>query len=79
MAIIRKEFETPEQAQELIDAINLKLGIPNSENSVAQSYTDCVEEDGKFYVEYDDEIIIFDESIRDILGKPTEFEIITQD
>ena len=60
MAIIRKEFETPEQAKELIDAINLQLGIPNSENSVAQSYTDYVEEDGKFYVEFDNEIIIFE-------------------
>jgi hypothetical protein len=75
MAIIRKEFDTIEQAQEFIDTINLQLGIPSSENSVAQSYTDCVEEDGKFYVEYDNEIIIFDESIRDILGGPTEFEI----
>lgn len=60
MAIIKQEFDTPEQAQEFIDAINLMLGIPNSENSVAQSYTDIVEEDGKFYVEYDNEIIIFE-------------------
>jgi hypothetical protein len=60
MAIIRQEFDTPEQAQELIDAINLQLGIPSSENAVAQSYTDYVEENGKFYVEYDDEIIIFE-------------------
>jgi RNA binding exosome subunit len=60
MPIIRKEFETPEQAQEFIDAINLKLGIPSSENSVAQSYTDIVEEDGKYFVEFDNEIIIFE-------------------
>lgn len=60
MAIIRQEFDTPEQAQELIDAINLQLGIPSSENSVAQSYTDVIEEDGKFYVEFDNEIIIFE-------------------
>jgi RNA binding exosome subunit len=61
MAIIRREFDAREQAQEFIKAINLKLGIPSSENSVAQSYTDIVEEDGKFYVEYDNEIIIFEE------------------
>jgi hypothetical protein len=78
MAIIKKEFNTIEEAQTFIDAINLQLGIPNSENSVAQSYTDCVEEDGKFYVEYDNEIIIFDESIEAILGETTEIKIITQ-
>ena len=60
MAIIKKEFDTVEEAQIFIDAINLQLGIPSSENSVTQSYTDCVEEDGKFYVEYDNEIIIFE-------------------
>jgi hypothetical protein len=60
MAIIRKEFETPEQAKEFIDAINLQLGIPTSEDSITQSYTDIVEENEKFYVEYDDEIIIFE-------------------
>jgi hypothetical protein len=60
MATIRREFDTPEQAKELIDAINLKLGIPSSENSVTQSYTDFIEEDGKFFVEYDNEIIIFE-------------------
>jgi hypothetical protein len=60
MAIIRKEFDTTEQAQELIDAINLQLGIPKSENSVAQSYTDIVEENGIFFVEYDNKIIIFE-------------------
>jgi RNA binding exosome subunit len=60
MAIIKKKFDTPEQAQEFIDTINFKLGIPSSENSVTQSYTDCVEEDGKFYVEFDNEIIIFE-------------------
>ena len=74
MAIIRKEFDTPEQAQELIDAINLMLGIPTSEDSITQSYTDFIEENGKFYVEYDNEIIIFDESIRDILGGPTKLQ-----
>jgi hypothetical protein len=79
MAIIRKKFETEIEAQEFIDAINLQLGIPTSEDSITQSYTDIIEEDEKFYVEYDNEIIFFDESIRDILGGPTEFEIITQD
>jgi len=60
MAIIRKKFETEIEAQEFIDAINLQLGIPTSEDSITQSYTDYVEEDGKFYVEYDNEIIIFE-------------------
>jgi RNA binding exosome subunit len=60
MAIIRKEFETIEQAQEFIDAINLQLGIPTSEDSITQSYTDIIEENGKFYVEFDNEIIIFE-------------------
>lgn len=60
MAIIRREFDTVEQAQIFIDAINLQLGIPSSEDSTAQSYTDCVEENGKFYIDYDDTIIIFE-------------------
>jgi hypothetical protein len=58
MAIIRQEFDTPEQAQELIDAINLQLGIPTSEDSITQSYTDFIEEDGKFYVEYEESIFL---------------------
>ena len=53
MATIRREFDTPEQAQEFIDAINLQLGIPTSEDSITQSYTDFIEENGKFYVEYE--------------------------
>jgi hypothetical protein len=61
MAIIRQECITELEAQELIDANNLQLGIPSSENSVAQSYTDYVEENGNFFVEYDSEIIIFEE------------------
>jgi hypothetical protein len=60
MATIRKECKTEDEAQEFIKAINLQLGIPSSENSVAQSYTDYVEENGKFFVEYDSEIIIFE-------------------
>jgi hypothetical protein len=58
MATIRKEFDTPEQAQELIDAINLQLGIPTSEDSITQSYTDFIEENGKFYVEYESNLNI---------------------
>ena len=60
MDIIKKEFETEIEAQEFIDAINLQLGIPTSEDSITQSYTDIIEEDGKFYVEFDNEIIIFE-------------------
>ena len=60
MAIIRKKFETEIEAQEFIDAINLQLGIPTSEDSITQSYTDIIEENGKFYVEFDNEIIIFE-------------------
>ena len=61
MAIIRKEFNSVEDAQIFIDAINLRLGIPSSEDATAQSYTDYIEENGKFYVDFDDEIIIFEE------------------
>lgn len=61
MAITRKEFDTLEEAQTLIDAINLHLGIPSSEDATAQSYTDYIEENGKFYVDFDSEIIIFEE------------------
>ena len=58
MATTRREFDTKEQAQEFINSINLQLGIPSSEDATAQSYTDIVEENGKFYVEYDDSIFI---------------------
>ena len=61
MAIIRQEFDTIEDAQTFIDAINLHLGIPSSEDATAQSYTDYIEENGKFYVDFDSEIIIFGE------------------
>ena len=59
MAIIRKEFDTVEEAQIFIDAINLQLGIPSSEDAISQSYTDWIqdEENGKFYVDYDDQVI----------------------
>lgn len=62
MAIIRKEFDTVEEAQIFIDAINLQLGIPSSEDAISQSYTDWIqdEENGKFYVDYDSEIITFE-------------------
>lgn len=60
MAIIRQEFDTLEEAQTLIDSINTQLGIPSSEDATAQSYTDYIEENGKFYVDFDDEIIIFE-------------------
>ena len=61
MAIIRREFDTIKEAQTFIDSINLQLGIPSSEDATAQSYTDYIEENGKFYVDFDDEIIIFEE------------------
>ena len=60
MAIIRREFDTIEEAQTLIDAINTQLGVPSSEDATAQSYTDYIEENGKFYVEFDDTIINFE-------------------
>lgn len=60
MAIIRKECKTIEEAQTFIDVINTQLGIPSSEDAIAQSYTDYVEENGKFYVDYDDTIINFE-------------------
>ena len=58
--LIKKEFNSVEEAQIFIDAINLQLGIPSSENSVTQSYTDYIEENGKFFVEYDDTNINFE-------------------
>lgn len=61
MATIRREFDSVEDAQIFIDAINLQLGIPISEDATAQSYTDCVEENGKFFVDYDDTIINFEQ------------------
>lgn len=61
MAITRREFDTIEDAQTFIDSINLQLCIPSSEDATAQSYTDYIEENGKFYVDFDDEIIIFEE------------------
>ena len=64
MAIIKREFDTIEQAQDFIDAINLQLGIPSSEDATAQSYTDYIEENGKFYVDFDSEIIIFEQWLK---------------
>ena len=61
MAIIRREFDTIKDAQDFIDSINLQLGIPSSEDATAKSYTDYIEENGKFYVDFDDEIIIFEQ------------------
>lgn len=61
MAIIRQEFDTIKEAQTFIDSINLQLGIPSSEDATAQSYTDYIEENGKFYVDFDSEIIIFEQ------------------
>lgn len=60
MAITRREFDTIEDAQTFINAINLQLGIPSSEDATAKSYTDYIEENGFFYVEFDDAIINFE-------------------
>ena len=60
MEYIKKYFNTVEEADSFIQQINTILGIPVSDDAVTRTYTDYVEEDGKFYVEYDNEIIIFE-------------------
>jgi hypothetical protein len=57
--------------QEAIDARKQcadYYGLPKSPEDVTQFWVDYQEGDGFWY-------IIFDESIRDILGEPIEFEI----
>lgn len=45
-------FEKKEQAEHAISLINQHFGIPVSEDAVTRTYTDYIEEDGKFIIKY---------------------------
>lgn len=56
MGFTKAEFDTPEGAVAFIEQINKILGIPVSEDAVTETYTEPIEENGKWYVEYESNI-----------------------
>jgi hypothetical protein len=57
MEFTKKYFDTVEEAEAFIQIINTLLGIPVSEDAVTRTYTEPIEENGKWYVEYESNLI----------------------
>lgn len=58
MESIKKYFETIEEAEAFVQQINTLLGIPINDDAVTRTYTEVQEdENGKFYVDYDEQVV----------------------
>lgn len=66
--LIKKEFDSVEEAQIFIQQINTLLGVPVSDTATTRTYTEYqIDEDGIY--------VMYEEYISNLLGKPIEITI----